>query len=956
MLPLQQAYETREAIIEYLKATFNFKEKEISDAFYKFIQNEKYGISHEPYISLKTPFTSAESDGRDLLDVVPGYMLYKHQYLSFSRLSTKNEHHPQPTLLTTGTGSGKTECFLYPLLDYCYHWRKNHPNKEGIKAIILYPMNALASDQAKRLAEAIYADERLRGNVTAGLFIGEGKDREKKYPIMMGEHNIIEDREQILATPPDIILTNFKMLDYALMKNNYACIWEHNFADSSMLQFLVLDELHTYDGAQGTDVANLIRRLKLKLKLQEGMLCPIGTSATIGSGPNASKLLRNYASDVFGEYFDEESVIVEDRIKVEGFTRDADNNFIPSIDTLNDTKFRLDDNYDIYIERQTKLWGLQNDGLAVGLSKLTIIRDITNITYDSYITVSDLIVKLADINEQFRSIQETRYKNIEFPRLAVLNSLFALIAAAKKGTKPQFPFLYLQVQLWLRELSGFLRVVSNEIKFTWKKDIDKTEKDQRALPAYFCRECGASGWIGYKTKNSQCLETDPGKTSMKFIDNDENCYLISLYSSDHLPIDEYKGEVYDWWIDPSDLHIYQNQGEESDNRVHVLAIRKVEAGKKNKNPKFKEICPSCCSENSLAIIGTKVATLASVAISQVMSSDLDNENESSRKILAFTNSVQDAAHQAGFFEARNYRFSFRNALQNCIRKLADDGRLPISLEDLEKEFVVFWKEKCHFSENQEDYVYRFFPPDRLGDIDLDNNYRQGKNGYQKKFIEQLDLRLGWEITSEFGLNARIGRTLEKSGASATFFDENKLREVFELMKPWLASVKLDRITRNHFIQFLNGLLHRMRIRGAVDHPFLTKFREEESNTFNLSNIKGSPYFLCYRFGKKSRYPKVITTQRLSSSRDILDSTFVNPRTTNWYKHYFLKCFTKDLSINEMLMDDIPDSLYNDFFSKLFETLSQVGILKQSEREKEQNYCISPSAIFISFKFRKLKIS
>jgi len=953
MLPLQQAYETREAIIEYLKATFNFKEKEISDAFYKFIQNEKYGISHEPYISLKTPFTSAESDGRDLLDVVPGYMLYKHQYLSFSRLSTKKEHNPQPTLLTTGTGSGKTECFLYPLLDYCYHWRKNHPNKEGIKAIILYPMNALASDQAKRLAEAIYADERLRGNVTAGLFIGEGKDREKKYPIMMGEHNIIEDREQILATPPDIILTNFKMLDYALMKNNYACIWEHNFADSSMLQFLVLDELHTYDGAQGTDVANLIRRLKLKLKLQEGMLCPIGTSATIGSGPNASKLLRNYASDVFGEYFDEESVIVEDRIKVEGFTHDADNNFIPSIDTLNDTKFRLDDNYDIYIERQTKLWGLQNDGLAVGLSKLTIIRDITNITYDSYITVSDLIVKLADINEQFRSIQETRYKNVEFPRLAVLNSLFALIAAAKKGTKPQFPFLYLQVQLWLRELSGFLRVVSNEIKFTWKKDIDKTEKDQRALPAYFCRECGASGWIGYKTKNSQCLETDPGKTSMKFIDNDENCYLISLYSSDHFPIDEYKGEVYDWWIDPSDLHIYQNQGEESDNRVHVLAIRKVEAGKKNKNPKFKEICPSCCSENSLAIIGTKVATLASVAISQVMSSDLDNENESSRKILAFTNSVQDAAHQAGFFEARNYRFSFRNALQNCIRKLADDGRLPISLEDLEKEFVVFWKEKCHFSENQEDYVYRFFPPDRLGDIDLDNNYRQGKNGYQKKFIEQLDLRLGWEITSEFGLNARIGRTLEKSGASATFFDENKLREVFELMKPWLASVKLDRITRNHFIQFLNGLLHRMRIRGAVDHPFLTKFREEESNTFNLSNIKGSPYFLCYRFGKKSRYPKVITTQRLSSSRDILDSTFVNPRTTNWYKHYFLKCFTKDLSINEMLMDDIPDSLYNDFFSKLFETLSQVGILKQSEREKEQNYCISPSAIFISEKVKHI---
>ena len=338
MLPLQQAYETREAIIEYLKATFNFKEKEVNDAFYQFIQNDDYGISHEPYISLKTPFTSADGDGSDLLDIFPGYNLYKHQYQSFGRLSSKNGNTPKPTLLTTGTGSGKTECFLFPLLDYCYQWRKSHENQEGIKAIILYPMNALASDQAKRLAEAIYADDRLRGKVTAGLFIGEGQNRDKKYPIMMGEHNIIEDRNQILETPPDIILTNFKMLDYALMKNNYACLWNNNFKDSSMLKFLVLDELHTYDGAQGTDVANLIRRLKLKLNLREGALCPVGTSATIGSGKDSKYLLRKYAGDVFGELFDEDSVIVEDRIKVEGLSKDAENPFIPELQSVQQQK------------------------------------------------------------------------------------------------------------------------------------------------------------------------------------------------------------------------------------------------------------------------------------------------------------------------------------------------------------------------------------------------------------------------------------------------------------------------------------------------------------------------------------------------------------------------------------------------------------------------------------------
>lgn len=138
-------------------------------------------------------------------------------------------------------------------------------------------------------------------------------------------------------------------------------------------------------------------------------------------------------------------------------------------------------------------------------------------------------------------------------------------------------------------------------------------------------------------------------------------------------------------------------------------------------------------------------------ISQIMSSDLDGEIEANRKILAFTNSVQDAAHQAGFFEARNYRFSFRNALQNCIRVLRQKGKLPISLEELEKEFVVFWKEKLHFENNQEQYVYRFFPPDRIGEFDLDTDFRINDHKFKKNFIEQLDLRLGWEIASEFGL-------------------------------------------------------------------------------------------------------------------------------------------------------------------------------------------------------------
>ncbi|NND23914.1 MAG: DEAD/DEAH box helicase, partial [Acidimicrobiia bacterium] len=220
MLPLQQAYEVKQSIIEYLKATFSFKEKVVSDAFYNFIEEPKEGIFKGPYVSLKLPFVTYAEEEELPLEIKPGFPPYKHQFEAFKRLNTNDGHKPQPTLLTTGTGSGKTESFLFPILDYCY----KHRNEDGIKVIILYPMNALATDQAKRLAEAIYKDENLRGLVTAGLFIGEGKDK-TKFPKVMGESHVIENRDEIIANPPDILLTNFKMLDYGLMRHNYNKLW-----------------------------------------------------------------------------------------------------------------------------------------------------------------------------------------------------------------------------------------------------------------------------------------------------------------------------------------------------------------------------------------------------------------------------------------------------------------------------------------------------------------------------------------------------------------------------------------------------------------------------------------------------------------------------------------------------------------------------------------------------------
>jgi hypothetical protein len=262
-------------------------------------------LDRGPYLPVHAPFREADDGWRGHLDWAPdGWTPYAHQAAAFARLSTK--HGPaEAAVLTTGTGSARTEAFLIPVLDHCRHAAA--AGQPGVKALLLSSMSALAADETARL-DAFLADPALAG-VTAGLYLADTPAESYRH--------VMTDRAAIRRDPPDILITNVKMLDQLLQRPEDVPLWQAN-----SLAYVVLDEFHTYAGAQGADVAMLLRRLgavtgAARPGLPLGLVCPVATSTTLGSGAlgeDTTTAVRMVAEQFFGTPFEADAVISEDRL------------------------------------------------------------------------------------------------------------------------------------------------------------------------------------------------------------------------------------------------------------------------------------------------------------------------------------------------------------------------------------------------------------------------------------------------------------------------------------------------------------------------------------------------------------------------------------------------------------------------------------------------------------------
>ncbi len=225
-------------------------------------------------------------------------------------------------LVATGTGSGKTESFLFPMVNKILE--AGNLDQPGVRAILIYPLNALANDQHHRIAQLLFRDlgnpgvtlGRYTGQVKSSSSRAEEKTHLRSTPTFIdafGDDAEIPDewllsREEMRHKPPHILITNYAMLEHILLlPTNRALLFN---AD---LKFIVLDEIHSYAGAQAIEIAFLLRRLKANLGVPDNTLRCIGTSASLNEDRKAD--LADFAERLFGEPFKGENSVITSKYK-----------------------------------------------------------------------------------------------------------------------------------------------------------------------------------------------------------------------------------------------------------------------------------------------------------------------------------------------------------------------------------------------------------------------------------------------------------------------------------------------------------------------------------------------------------------------------------------------------------------------------------------------------------------
>lgn len=857
LLPLAQAMSIKHSLLDYLGTTFALADPDARRVLDEFLQHPDTGMFRGPYVRLRLPFRPAAPGWRNSLEWYEGFTPYGHQAAAFERLSsyglTPKRPRPLPTLVTTGTGSGKTEAFLYPILDHVQRAKRN--GITGTKAIVLYPMNALANDQASRLTAFLTENTEL-GGITAALYTGEAGEKRTRVTA----DGLITDRDVIRDLAPDILLTNYKMLDQLLLRPADADLWRQS---AHSLQYLVLDEFHTYDGAQGTDVSMLLRRLGLTLKSYWGQddlaitdedwaralgrITPIATSATLGDGGDAAAMLT-FARTVFGEDFPADAVVTESRLTIDEWVGDA-----PTGETIAGWRAAAVDA--ARIADLAAATEEVSDPRTLTLAALRTLYDGGNDAVLSAAVIDDgpLVLDLIKTHPVFHQVVAFTRDAVHLDTLApalfpadttrgvdpqILRSVTAALVGVLSHVRARHgrAAASVDVHLWTRELTRLDRAASGAPLFVWGDDglrVDSIDPDvptEPFLPAVYCRHCNRSGWGIALTPTGSDLDSDDTTIRRRALRNDDRfralihapgeaaeleSNLAEGITADQIE-DEPSGLA--WLLVDERRLSYSRPGEAilaEGRAIPVLVHRSESAG----SDSVKDVCPACRQPEGIRFLGSAIATMLSVSLSTLFGSPELDARE--KRALVFTDSVQDAAHRAGFVQSRSHTLTLRTLMRQALA----DGETD--LDSLAHRVI-------NLAGDDAGARYRVLPPE-LADRDAFGEFwkRRTLARVPSKVRTNVRRRLLLDIQLELGLRSGVGRTLERTGTVVTRLDIAPsvllaaARETVE--SPDVQLELFGLVDDAHLLAWVSGVLERMRSRGAIEHEWFAKFRQEDGN-------------------------------------------------------------------------------------------------------------------------------
>ncbi len=581
--------------------------------------------------------------------------LYRHQAQSIAKARAGQSY-----VVTTGTGSGKSLCFFVPVVDAIVRARKaGKPRRTS--AIIVYPMNALANSQLKEIEKFI-----AQSGLPAAL-----KPVVRRYT---GQESH-EERQRIADDPPDILLTNFMMAELLLTRQDK--LDTQVIENATGLEFIVLDELHTYRGRQGADVAILVRRLRNRCTPDRAPIC-IGTSATMaseGADTARAKVVADVASRLFGTTIGPESVIDE------------------SLQRATDDGLKLGD---VQAELASAVAGtipgpltddaLRKYPLAVWAELAIGLDDGQELKRKKPIPFQDAVALLsADSGVDLETCRS------KFEAFLTLVSL----PETERGGEGTAAFLAFKLHQFISgagEIFTTLTEQPRNVLFEGQLE-DPGAPGHRLYPSRFCRECGHEAHVVTKTEDAQGTLFVPRNIDDAPLDNDEGQTAGYLSPS-------CEGDVE--YAFTGDIETYPEDWREERNGVERLrANRKRRVPQKvtvapdgRLSPSGKSFwfipgkfgfCPCCLDQPSPSMRErTKLAGLSgegrSSATTLLVSTALEWMNgrhsgvpKEKRKLLGFTDNRQDAALQAGHFNDFLFVSLLRGAILRAVLDSGEDG-------------------------------------------------------------------------------------------------------------------------------------------------------------------------------------------------------------------------------------------------------------------------------------------